>query len=318
MDAKLAVTASASAGGAASPAAQTRSIIALAKGADQKMSAPVTLSCLQPGVQRFTIAGTIAPARPDDTDPNSANNATSITVEVECVVPIAINIRPGNRGNVYNLTLNADAIPVALLTTRAGEYGLPLAFDATRAVTASLRFGQRALVFANQAGSLEHQQKVQRVDSYELDEITRDGDLDIKAQFSRENTGLTGPTRRLASRAPTSPRAGRASSSSAATPFARSRRRLTCPAGTTPRPGIWVEERASRARPSRPLPDQSRGLTQRAHVAGKGGGQIAWRSTAAVVPQAGSERPRASLSHPGSGPSHPSTGHAPRGPSTAA
>jgi len=192
MDAALAVTASASAGGVASPASQTLAIDALATGAGRQAAAAVTLRCLEPGVQTFTVGATIAPTRPDDTDPNSANNAAAIRITVECVVPIAINIRPGNRDNVYNLTLNADAIPVALLTTRAGEYGLPLAFDATRVQAASLRFGQRDLVFRNEGGSLEHQQKIQRVDSFELDERTKDGDLDVRAQFARENTGLTG------------------------------------------------------------------------------------------------------------------------------
>ena len=54
-----------------------------------------------------------------------------------------------------------------------------------------LRFGQRQLVFANLGGSVEHQGKAQVVDSFEPDDRTKDGDLDLRVQFSRRPTGIT-------------------------------------------------------------------------------------------------------------------------------
>jgi len=46
---------------------------------------------------------------------------------VSVIVPVAINIHPGSFKNPFNLK-SKGVIPVAVLTTRAGEYGLPLAF----------------------------------------------------------------------------------------------------------------------------------------------------------------------------------------------
>jgi hypothetical protein len=140
-------------------------------------------------VHTYTIAASISPARPDDTDPNSANNTGSTTFSVECVIPVAVNIRPGNSDNTYNL--NTDALPVGILSTRAGEYGLPLDFDATGIDVSSLRFGQRQKVFGNEAGSVEKQGEGQLQDLQEKDERTKDGDDDFRAQFARENTQLT-------------------------------------------------------------------------------------------------------------------------------
>ena len=190
MDATVTVEAGASEGGAITPATQAVPVTALAAGAPQQAKATVSLSCVQPGLQTFTVLGEIAPSRPDDQDPNGANDQSSVTVTVDCVVPVAINIRPGEASNVYRIG-GADALPVAILATAAGEYGLPLAFDARTVDVASLRFGQPELVFQNSAGSVEHQGKGQLVDSFEPDDRTKDGDIDLRAHFSKEGTGLT-------------------------------------------------------------------------------------------------------------------------------
>ena len=189
MDATVTINGTASAGATISPASQTAGVTALRAGFPQKVGGNLVLRCAQPGIQTFVLNGTVAPTRPDDSDPLPSNNQSTVTITVECVVPIAINIRPGDRDNVYRIG-GGDALPVALLSTHAGEYGLPLDFDATAAEVSSLRFGQRELVFANLAGSTEHQGKAQVLDTFEPDDRTKDGDDDLRAQFSKEGTGL--------------------------------------------------------------------------------------------------------------------------------
>jgi hypothetical protein len=77
---------------------------------------------------------------------------------------------------------------VAVLTTRAGEYGLPLAFDASLIDPLSVRFGPAPLAVGGSTaihgtGHLE--------DARELNEKTRDGDVDMVLQFRVGASGLT-------------------------------------------------------------------------------------------------------------------------------
>ena len=189
MDAVLAVDANPTAGATVTPSTQSLAVTALSAGSPQQASARLELRCQQPGPQTLTLSGRIAPARAGDSDPTGSNDSASVTVTVDCVVPIAINIRPGDTANVYRIG-GGDALPVALLSTSAGEYGLPLDFDARTVDVASLRFGQRNVVFTNVGGSVEHQGRAQVVDSFEPDDRTKDGDDDLRAHFSKTGTGL--------------------------------------------------------------------------------------------------------------------------------
>jgi hypothetical protein len=65
-----------------------------------------------------------------------------------------------------------------VLSTDAGEYGLPLAFDARKIQVSTVRIGQRTALVASNTGAPEAHGKLHLEDSYELDEVTRDGDLD--------------------------------------------------------------------------------------------------------------------------------------------
>jgi len=125
---------------------------------------------------------------PADFDPVSGNNAATMSVTVECVVPVVINIKPGGFPNAINLNGTA---PVAVLTTQADEYGLPLAFDATRIDPLSVRFGPRSVVFSGTGGATAVHGTGHAEDSWELDEQTRDGDLDLVLQFRVADSGLT-------------------------------------------------------------------------------------------------------------------------------
>ena len=116
---------------------------------------------------------------------------------VECIVPVAINIKPGSFTNPLNLKSNG-VIPVAVLTTEAGEYGLPLAFDATAIDPLSVRFGPLAVVTAG-GGAPEAHGMGHLEDAVERsDETTRDGDLDMVLHFRTQQSALRAPRSRPA------------------------------------------------------------------------------------------------------------------------
>jgi uncharacterized repeat protein (TIGR01451 family) len=114
----------------------------------QSLTAPAGWSCTQPapnatgsvvctnpsmapGTATFTVVvrvvaltGTVtntAHVSSAVVDANLANNTTSTTTQV--LVPVAINIQPGGFPNSVNLK---GRVTVAILTTSAGQYGLPI------------------------------------------------------------------------------------------------------------------------------------------------------------------------------------------------
>ena len=187
MDASVVVEGS-SVGNTVTPASQNATVTALAVGSPQNVDKTFSIECVNPGMQTFTFTSTIAPANAADEDPNSANNQKSAAIQVDCVVPIAINIKPGG-GNPINTKSNTG-IPVAALTTNVGEYGLPLAFDATTIDPLSTRFGTESLVFGGAGGAKDVHNVLHKEDSYEKNEVTKDGDLDGVLHFRSDQTGL--------------------------------------------------------------------------------------------------------------------------------
>ncbi|HTG93276.1 MAG TPA: hypothetical protein VL866_11850 [Pyrinomonadaceae bacterium] len=112
----------------------------------------------------------------------------TIIESTNVLVPVAINIRPGGYPNSVNLKSN---VTVAILTTSAGEYGLPLAFNATTINPLSVRFGPASVVLGGVGGAPEIHLTGHIEDSYELDENTKDGDLDMVLHFKAAAAGLT-------------------------------------------------------------------------------------------------------------------------------
>jgi hypothetical protein len=111
------------------------------------------------------------------------------SLTVDCVVPIAINIRPHGFPNAINLRSIAT---VAALTTAIGEYGLPLAFDATSIQPLTVLFGTEAGLFNTSGSGAPEVHGVGHLeDSYELDERTRDGDTDMVLHFEVSLSGLS-------------------------------------------------------------------------------------------------------------------------------
>jgi uncharacterized repeat protein (TIGR01451 family) len=189
MDVALSKTASASPGATVVPVAASDTEPAVALNELRVHDEVFTISCQAPGPHTFTFENEIEPANPLDTDPNPANNSAEESFVVECVVPVAINIKPGSDPNSINIR-NNGVIPVAVLTTEAGEYGLPLAFDAATIDPLSVRFGPEAVVQSG-GGATETHGRGHLEDSLELDETTRDGDLDMVLHFRTKATGLS-------------------------------------------------------------------------------------------------------------------------------
>jgi uncharacterized repeat protein (TIGR01451 family) len=176
-----------SAGASLDPASRSTTVLALTTTTDRTVNHEFTIECTAAGLQEVVFNVELSPQHPLDTDPDPSNNTGQVTVEVECILPIAINIRPGNQFNRVVVGSN-QAIPVAALTTEAGEYGLPVAFDAATIVPSSVRFGAADELLVGGAPPLNGLYYLQ--DSFELDDRTRDGDLDMWFHFVTPLTGI--------------------------------------------------------------------------------------------------------------------------------
>jgi uncharacterized repeat protein (TIGR01451 family) len=189
MDAELAATATPSAGASTNPTTADTSVSALTVGTDQLVEQAFTIRCEEPGQQEVVFDVAIAPANAADTDPNPANDTGQVSATLECVTPIAINIRPGNAFNQINVG-SEKVVPVAALTTDAGEYGLPSAFDASTILPGTLRFGTAHEIWTAVGGAPLHNGVFQLRDSFEPDDRTRDRDRDLIAYHRISETGI--------------------------------------------------------------------------------------------------------------------------------
>lgn len=185
MDAEVVRSLTLSPGLSAGPTAPV-AVPALAVGAAREVGSTVRLTCTQPGEQTVTVIDRVRPARPDDTDPASANDAATRALTVDCVLPVALNVKP--EGDPDPKT---RLMPMAVLTTAAGEYGLPLPVDATRIRPLTVRFGPESLLQPGPGGSAEAHRRGHPEDSPERDTTTRDGDLDLVLHHPLAGSGLT-------------------------------------------------------------------------------------------------------------------------------
>jgi uncharacterized repeat protein (TIGR01451 family) len=191
VDARLDGTASADPGATVSPTVTSSVETAVDVGEVRQVEEDYTISCQAPGPHDFTFDNEIQPNNPNHTDPDQSNNTAQESFAVECIVPVAINIKPGSFKNPINLK-SKGVIPVAVLTTAAGEYGLPLAFDATTILPLTVRFGPEPVVIAG-GGAREAHGRGHVEDAIERsDEVTKDGDLDMVLHFRTQESELTG------------------------------------------------------------------------------------------------------------------------------
>lgn len=190
MDAVLTRT-TATGGVTATPTMSTRTEAALGLNELRSADESYTIECSQPGAFAVTFTSEIDALRAAVSDPDPSNNVRSLTIPIDCAIPVRINIHPGTFPNPINFRSRSRVVPVALLTTEAGEYGLPLAFDATLVDVLSVRFGPADVLNAMPpGGATEAQGRGHLEDAFELDEVTKDGDLDLVLHFLVSESGL--------------------------------------------------------------------------------------------------------------------------------
>lgn len=190
IDTALTTSASGDSGVTVTPATTTSAQAALAVGSPRTVRTTAAVDCASPGVKTVTLTAALALKNAADIDPDLSNNQRASSFQIDCVVPIAINVRP--KGFPNSINLNTDAT-VAALTTAVGEYGLPIAFDATKIDVSTTLWGLRASLFdtATPFGAREVHGEGHPERSYELDERTRDADLDLVLHFKPADSGLT-------------------------------------------------------------------------------------------------------------------------------
>ncbi|MFI6495584.1 hypothetical protein [Streptomyces sp. NPDC050564] len=187
-DAQVERTVAAGTGVTVAPSAPETTEVALAVGTPRRLEKTYTVTCTQPGARTLDFTSAVAPKRASVIDPQEANNRRTTRLTLDCAVPVTLNIQPGSTENPVNL--NGSTLPVAALTTRAGEYGNPLAFDATTIDAASLHFGSPSVLLLG-GGVPEIHGRIHPEDSLEPDEVTRDRDLDAVLHFRPRSETLT-------------------------------------------------------------------------------------------------------------------------------
>lgn len=180
MDAAIEVAAAADPGLSVTPAVEMITEPALGLNEQRTLARSYAVECLEPGLHGVTFTAVIDALKPAVSDPDPTNNEAEVDLDVDCAVPVTINIKPGGDPNSINRK-GAD-IPVAVLTTEAGEYGNPLGFDATTIDPQRARFGPFGV--ASVGGGAHEIHSVGHIENaFELDEKTRDDDLDMVLHF---------------------------------------------------------------------------------------------------------------------------------------
>jgi len=146
------------------------------------------INCGAASHHTWTFENTIEPTDASTTDPDLSNNTVVLDLEIECVVPVIINIAPGSDPNSQQRLKGTVAL--AILATTAGEYGTPLDVDVMLIDPLSVRFGPPEIFDDDGLGATEQHNRGHFEDSYELDEVTMDGDTDLVMHFKMQDTGL--------------------------------------------------------------------------------------------------------------------------------
>ncbi|SNT64590.1 hypothetical protein SAMN05421812_117119 [Asanoa hainanensis] len=179
-DARVRREVSAGAGLTIADAAPVTTDVPVAVGTPQRLTRTYTVTCTQPGSATLTATTRVAPKLPTVVDAAPGNDVRSATLPVTCAVPATVNIKPGSADNVVNL--NPGVLPVGVLTTTAGEYGNPVAIDATTIDWSTLRLGSPSRILAG-LGAREKHGRIHAENVEEPDDRTRDGDTDAMLHF---------------------------------------------------------------------------------------------------------------------------------------
>jgi hypothetical protein len=120
MDIKLSKTATAPSDSTVTPTSATENAIAVTLNEQRVVDEIFTVHCNGFSSHTFGFTNDISPLRPDDTDPVASNNHATANLQVTCVVPVAINIKPRSNPNSIELK-GGESVSVAVLTMRAGN-----------------------------------------------------------------------------------------------------------------------------------------------------------------------------------------------------
>ena len=193
VDGKVTQTATGTAGVTVTPANRDLDADGLAVGASSTVNSTYDVKCTAAGAQTVTVTSAISPALAKVVDPVAANNSKAATFAIDCAVPVTLNVLPGVRTNpvfVSGPIALPPLLPIAVLTTRAGEYGNPLAFDATKIKPTTVRVGVRDALIASNTGTPPFLNAVLSAFSIEPDEHTVDLDKDGVLQAPTRNIGI--------------------------------------------------------------------------------------------------------------------------------
>ncbi|WP_400994968.1 hypothetical protein [Agromyces sp. GXQ0307] len=160
-------------------------VAALAVGTPGELAADYEIECTEPGTHDVTFRTEIAPELATVVDAETANDAMEETFSVDCAIPVKIDVQPGSSRNPVKL--NGGDVPVAVLTTAAGEYGLPYAFDATTIDATTVRFGSETSLLGG-VGVAESHGQVHPSDVAEPKK--GDGDIDAVLHFAPRRDAL--------------------------------------------------------------------------------------------------------------------------------
>ncbi len=190
MDARVTVVGTAPPGGSLVTSPTIVAVDALEVSSPQSRDVTFTVTCLDPGFHTLAFGSAIEPAHAADTDPNPFNDSAQTEIEIDCLIPVAINIKPASYPN--SVSSRGGVVPVAVLTTEVDEYGLPLPVDAATIDPSTVIFGPQDDILAGGPGAPGRDNRLRLEDSYELlvPEVIQDGDLDAILHFRAQLTGL--------------------------------------------------------------------------------------------------------------------------------
>ncbi|WP_433064573.1 hypothetical protein [Dactylosporangium sp. CS-033363] len=195
VDAVVTQTVAASPGLTVTPASRTFAGKDLKPSTDPKSPNVVTyggdytVTCTAPGTRTVTVTTSVAPVKAKVADVKPGNDGKPVTFTIDCAVPVAVNVLPGSLTNPVQVVPHGE-LPVVVLTTNAGEYGNPIAFNAGAIQAPTVRIGVRGPLVAAGTGSAEVHNTVHGVYAPELDESTVDGDRDALLHASVTGLGI--------------------------------------------------------------------------------------------------------------------------------
>ena len=147
-------------------------------GEQRRLQVVYKVRCTTPGPATILVKGRAKMVSPGHVEPNSYNDSKEGRFTIDCVIPVAVNVVPGDATNTVAPGAPFD---VAVLSTTAGEYGLPLDVDHSMLDASSMVLGSAQPPGPGFTGNAPAGDWL--ADSFELDDVRQDGDTDTVAQF---------------------------------------------------------------------------------------------------------------------------------------